>query len=198
MPNSHFEPIGPVGGEVDFQAGALPPYVIPGSPEEDNWWASNPSGHKLLKNGGFDTGSTEAHRHAQAGEIDKLRGILDANPKLVNKRDANGWTPLHEAVRDGSLEVIEFLLDRGAEVNVRTGPRADGASPLFLAREYHRENPDDTEQSEVEELLIRRGAIFVTPEGHEEELDYEGDDDDEEDDDDDDEDNYEEDDAGEL
>jgi hypothetical protein len=190
LPNSHFEPIGPVGGEVDFKDGELPPYVIPGSPEEKNWWASHPAGHKLLKHGGFDTGSTEAHRHAQKGEIAKLKEVLDANPKMVNKRDSNGWTPLHEAVRDGSLEVIEFLLDRGAEVNVRTGARADGASPLFLAWEYHRENPDDTEQSDVEALLIRRGAQFVAPLGHEDEIDYDEEEDDEE--------GYEEDDEGEL
>lgn len=43
----HFEPIGPMGGEVEYGKTDLPPYVIPGSPEEEHWRKHNPDGHKV-------------------------------------------------------------------------------------------------------------------------------------------------------
>jgi ankyrin repeat protein len=35
----------------------------------------------------------------------------------VNKRIPNGWTPLHRAVRNRSVEVVRLLLQCGANVN---------------------------------------------------------------------------------
>lgn len=88
---------------------------------------------------------------------------MDKKADLVNKRDVNGWTPLHEAVREGNLEVIQLLLDRGADVNARTGSRGEGGTALYLAMEYHREDAED-EESEVELFLKQRNAKFVEPE----------------------------------
>lgn len=45
----HFEPIGPVGGEVEFGKTDLPPYLLPGSEEEEHWRRSNPNGHKVSR-----------------------------------------------------------------------------------------------------------------------------------------------------
>ena len=160
--HSHFEPIGPVDGAINFKKGALPAYVIPGSEEEANWWRNNPNGHKLLKGEGFQTGSTEAHRLANAGDYDALKYVLDQNEKLINKRDENGWTPLHEAVRDGNLDVIELLLERGADINARTGPNQEGPTALYLAMEHHRDD-DDEEESEVELFLKKHNAILIEP-----------------------------------
>ena len=96
------------------------------------------------------------------GEYEKLKQVLDNNESLINKRDRNGWTPLHEAVRDGNLDVIALLLERGADVNARTGANGEGGSALHLAWEHHREDEED-EESEVESLLKKHGAKFVEP-----------------------------------
>ena len=160
--NSHFEPIGKIGEDVQFQEGELPPYVVPGSEEEENWWRQNPGGHKLLSQRRVETGSTEAHKFANVGDYEMLKQVLDKNGDLVNKRDRNGWTPLHEAVRDGNLDVIALLLDRGADVNARMGANEEGGSALFLAMEHHREDEED-EESEVEILLKKHNARFVEP-----------------------------------
>jgi hypothetical protein len=45
----HFEPIGQVGRELEYGTTDLPPYVIPGSPEESNWRMRNPNGHTVMK-----------------------------------------------------------------------------------------------------------------------------------------------------
>lgn len=72
-------------------------------------------------------------------------------------------SPLHEAVRDGNLEVIELLLNRGADINARTGRNGDGGSALHLAMEYHREDEDDEEESEIELFLKKHNAKLVEP-----------------------------------
>lgn len=133
----HFEPIGPIGGQVNV-AGDLPPYVIPGSPSESIWRQQNPKGHRVMgKHGTFTTGSTELHHHVLEGRIEDLKNTLDKHAHLVNVRDKNGWTALHEAARKGEIEAITLLLDRGAEVNARTGVSGEGVSPLNLAKQYH-------------------------------------------------------------
>ena len=51
---------------------------------------------------------------AHLGRIDKVRALLDADPALVNARGGDGKRPLHFA---RTLEIAEFLLDRGAEID---------------------------------------------------------------------------------
>lgn len=150
----HFEPMGPIGGQVQT-TGDLPPYVIPGSDTEREWRQQNPQGHKLMgQRGIFTTGSTELHHHVILGDFDKFKEAVDKHEHLVNVRDRNGWAALHEAVRTGKLPFIELLLNRGADVNMRTDTESDdgGDSPLSLAIHYH---GDD---HEVTKLLKSRGA----------------------------------------
>jgi ankyrin repeat protein len=122
--------------------GDLPPYVIPGSAEEAYWRKRNPNGHSIVASREFATGSTEAHRFANTGNIFSLRKLLDEQEDIVNVRDANGWTPLHEAVRKGDFKAVTLLLERGAEVNARTGMDGDGGGPLDWAAHYHGDNHD--------------------------------------------------------
>jgi prolyl 4-hydroxylase len=123
-------------GQVEYN-GDLPPYVIPGSEEEEYWRESNPGGHKLSTGVAFNTGSTDAHLYAGLGDAESLQRALDANQQLVNVRDKNGWMPIHEAIRKGDIEVVKLLLDRGADVNARTGTTARGGSALYYAHQYH-------------------------------------------------------------
>ena len=45
----------------------------------------------------------------------------------VNARDSNGATPLHEAARQGKIELARDLVKRGADVNARRSGRAGEA-----------------------------------------------------------------------
>lgn len=171
----HFEPYQKIGGPVEL-TGDLPPYVIPGSPHEAYWRATHPEGHQLLINQQFTTGSTEAHQHAGTGNIKELEKVLDQYPHLVNARDANGWTPLHEAIRIGDVELVKLVLDRGGEMNRRVGVDGDGGSPLWMAKNHdfllELQEKDDkvfVERYEkaiakVAALLEERGAVEYKPE----------------------------------
>lgn len=157
----HFEPIGPSNGQVEF-TGDLPPYVIPGSHAETTWRRQNPNGHTLHNGDTFTTGTTEAHRLAHEGQLENLKHVLNENTQLVNTRDNNGWTPLHEAVRNGQIDVVYLLLERGADPNARTGANNEGGSALFLVEEYHSDG-DSLVKDDLEYILKKYDAKMHRP-----------------------------------
>lgn len=84
------------GHENEMAENGLPPYVIPGTPEERHWRQTHPGGFKSKKNSAT-TGSqqTIAHFAAQTGNIQQLELEVKNNKDVVNAKDHNGWTPLH-------------------------------------------------------------------------------------------------------
>jgi ankyrin repeat protein len=81
-------------------------------------------------------------------DLDEVKARVIMRAK-VNARDksANGISPLHAAVENGNLEMIQFLLDHGAKVNIRD---SDKRTPLMMM------DGDATE--EILDLLVRYGA----------------------------------------
>jgi uncharacterized protein len=61
-----------------------------------------------------------------------------------NARANNGWTGLMIASGSGSLDMVQALLDRGAEVNAKAN---DGTTALMVARD-----------AEIKALLMQAGA----------------------------------------
>jgi ankyrin repeat protein len=70
-------------------------------------------------------------------DLEQVRTILDEDGELVHSYDATGATALHYAAFDGFREIVQLLLDRGAEINSRD--KQFGATPAGWAIEYLRE-----------------------------------------------------------
>jgi ankyrin repeat protein len=72
-----------------------------------------------------------AHTLAGDGRMDELNQLLELRgPSILEERDENGWTPLHEASHMGRIHVVRFLVEHGADINARNKA---GETPLYYA-----------------------------------------------------------------
>lgn len=60
--------------------------------------------------------AADIHEAAKAGDLQKVQALITADPGAVNLKDGSGRTPLHWAARNDHLGVVEFLINRGADV----------------------------------------------------------------------------------
>lgn len=70
------------------------------------------------------------HDAAAMADVRTVAAMLDRDPSLLEARNALGKTPLHMAVTSGSTEMVQLLLDRGANVNAKDNT---GLTPLHIA-----------------------------------------------------------------
>jgi ankyrin repeat protein len=56
-----------------------------------------------------------AHRHAPDGWMPAMKYLVEELGHDVNKRDLNGYTPLHHAASRGDNEMILYLVSKGAD-----------------------------------------------------------------------------------
>jgi len=140
----HFVP------EEEDDDGELPSYIVPGSPVAHEFIARS----KVVKH------NSPAHEAAAQGDVRQLQLLSVGRPSsksvedVLDAPDRNGWRPLHEAVRSGSVDAVRFLLDRGnIYVNSRTGPGGDGLTPFRISMLEH--GPDHA----VTKLLASRGGV---------------------------------------
>ena len=96
---------------------------------------------------------------AHIGLIDEIKQLYNIDKNIINEVDINKWTPLHEAAREGNIDVIEFLLDNGANIDAKT---TDGKTALDIATIYDRSdavnicltNDYKRDDSEEEEMMV--------------------------------------------
>ena len=94
---------------------------------------------------------------ARDGDIDKIKSLI-ANGADVNAKNFEGDTPIHVAVMQNRKDVVELLINKGANVNVECEEdcymqdilSSTANTPLQIAalKGY----------SEIAELLIKNGA----------------------------------------
>lgn len=77
------------------------------------------------------------HFAACKGDLSKAKWLILTRPRLLNKKDRYGMTPLHYAVMHSKLVTAKLLIDNGARLNVTD---CDGYPPIFYAknRRLHR------------------------------------------------------------
>lgn len=84
---------------------------------------------------------------AENGQLDVVRSMMESSAIDVNATGIDKWSALHFAARKGHLNVVNFLLVRGAEVDSCT---KSGWSPLHMAVW--------SGHADVAEVLINCGA----------------------------------------
>jgi ankyrin repeat protein len=78
----------------------------------------------------------DIHKAVYAGDMNKVRQLIEADTSLLESKDKDGKTPLNIAcfmIRNGFArepEIAKFLINRGANVNSKSN---DGFTPLYGA-----------------------------------------------------------------
>lgn len=118
---------------------------------KDNWFNLTPFGWTILVNCDFDEGSIE-NRHPEVREYlltqgaqldifsaialdktDAVKSLIEANPQTLSDRLGfvmDEFHPLHFAIKNMMPEIVELLLEKGADVNALTSL---GVTPLCMA-----------------------------------------------------------------
>ena len=98
----------------------------------------------------------------RAHDLAKMRSLLDTSPELLHAGDERSNQPVHWAAMTRQVDVIDELVDRGANIDAA---RFDGARPIQLANgDYYfrgwRDVPKDwpTKPTDVIAHLRARGA----------------------------------------
>jgi len=94
---------------------------------------------------------TDIFLEAAMGRLAQVREIMEKYPRLVNKAETDGWTPLHHAAAAGQYRTAVFLISWGADVNAVS---QKGETPLHVAVSRGKEK--------VVKLLVKKGAHVNT------------------------------------
>ena len=146
-----------VGGH-EQEMGGLPPYIQPGTIEAERWFKQHPDQAKRNRasNKTRTAGATPAHVAAQEGDADTLGKVIGKLEHLLNSKDANGWTPLHEGARGGHVDVVKLLIEKGANINERT-MEGKGETPLYWSI------AENGEDHPVSQMLMELGGLNIGP-----------------------------------
>mmetsp|Transcript_33839 Transcript_33839/g.55888 ORF Transcript_33839/g.55888 Transcript_33839/m.55888 type:complete len:387 (+) Transcript_33839:83-1243(+) len=112
--------------------------VTPMQPEERQIFAQRSWGLLVVSK------LQEASEHA---DMEELARLLECYGQYVNAQDFDGSTALHSAAEAGHLEAVRLLLDRNADVHMKTNCKDSAIH--FSAREGH---------LAVTKLLVARGS----------------------------------------
>ncbi|MCP4981490.1 MAG: hypothetical protein GY935_13460 [Gammaproteobacteria bacterium] len=88
------------------------------------------------------------HLPASAGDMDKVRTEIEGG-RDVDSKDAAGQTALMYAAENGRIEVVKYLVSKGADVDAIAGGFGRGTALIYAA---------STNRLEVISYLIKSGA----------------------------------------
>ncbi|KAI5955571.1 hypothetical protein KGF57_003704 [Candida theae] len=80
------------------------------------------------------SGRSLLQRACKKGNIDDVRDYLNRGAS-ANEKDFCGFTCLHEAALEGHNEIVQILIDHGANVNAKADEAGDCETPLIDAAE---------------------------------------------------------------
>lgn len=95
----------------------------------------------------------DAHSASRLGILQKLKEFVDADPAIVHARGGDGQTPLHFA---STVEIVEFLLNHGADIDARDIDHESTPAQYMLRVDQKRHYPKD--RQEVARYLVSRGC----------------------------------------
>ena len=91
-------------------------------------------------------GHESIHEAAGRGDLDTLKKMVEERPWAVDQDDRHGWRPIFHACLRRRLDIVRYLIDRGADLAAHDG----------YAMHYAAEVPDN---KDVVSLLVGYGSL---------------------------------------
>lgn len=98
---------------------------------QDHTHSAPPDG--LISSSGQGTPGRDGHlliEAVQQGDVARIQQLLEQGADVNVQEDAGGWTPLHNAVQSGRVDIVRLLLRHGADPHRR---KKNGATPFIVA-----------------------------------------------------------------
>ncbi|MEQ2171347.1 hypothetical protein GOODEAATRI_009704 [Goodea atripinnis] len=143
-------------GDAEAEPSCDPPVEQQPDPAGRDEISPIPSGRKRVR---FDS-AAEFLAACASGDTEEAKAMLEETeqsktrngenlPDIINCSNSDGITALHQACIDGSIEIVTFLLERGANVNqvdsvdVDAAKRKEEEQMMSDARTWLNEGPPD-------------------------------------------------------
>jgi ankyrin repeat protein len=107
---------------------------------------------------GQGVGAGNANRFKPEGWMPSMRYLVEELGFDVNARDTEGFTPLHFAAARGDIEMIHYLIEKGADVTARSRPGGGFENGYSVADMANGPQPRITPMPAVVELLVSLGS----------------------------------------
>ena len=99
---------------------------------------------------GCGPGAGEIIAAVESGELERVEALIEEKPGLVNASGNTGMTPLHWAAAKEQGEILEYLIEKGADVNKKNYIRE---TPLDVAKRKRK--------GEMQALLEKHGGRYA-------------------------------------
>lgn len=108
----------------------LPPYINPGTEWEREFRKTNPNGWKRF---------ADASDLIAEGDLSNLRRLAQWYPDRLHTPDERAaWQPIHEAARQGRLDIFKFMVENAADLSAQTKAEG-GKNAIELVKFFHGE-----------------------------------------------------------
>jgi ankyrin repeat protein len=98
----------------------------------------------------FTAHADEIHAAVRSGDLEKVKTLLQGHAGWLNSPDQNQKTSLHLALESGHVDIALYLIERGADINLKD---KDKATPLHNAAYLG--------SLEIVDLLLNKGAASL-------------------------------------
>jgi ankyrin repeat protein/Tol biopolymer transport system component len=99
--------------------------------------------------------AAEVHDAARAGDLAKVKALIEKDPGLILAVDSEGKTPLHGAAEIGRKDVAAYLIEKGAVIDQRDSMNR---TPLWWCAAR-------SQSVEIARLLLDKGADINATDG---------------------------------